>query len=344
MNFAKAVGISLFAIFLLALWQIRWLLLLLFTAIVLAIALNMLANWLQRWLLKRGYAVLAAILIFTIGLAAFLGTVVPPLVVQFEELGQLLPRGIAALSLRYQRLAAQLDPKLIQSLPDLSQFFAQLQPIFNEIAGRGLKFFYGSLGILLSLLLLFALTVMLLVNPRPYRQGFIRFFPAFYRRRTADILNLCDIALQGWLAGILYNMAIVSLLCWLGLTLLGIPLALVQAAIAGLLTFIPSLGLALSAIPPLAISLLEEPWKPLGVLLLYLGIQQVESHFLLPRITTPSIDLLPAITLLAQIFFAISFGFLGLLLALPLTIVAQIWFREVVVKDVLDRWEIRDDK
>ena len=179
---------------------------------------------------------------------------------------------------------------------------------------------------------------MLLVNPQPYHQGFIRFFPAFYRQRAAEILNLCNIALQGWLAGILHNMATASLLCWLGLTLLGIPLSLVQAAIAGLLTFIPSLGLALSAIPPLAISLLEEPWKPAAVLLLYLSIQQVESHFLIPRIMTPSVNLLPAITLLAQIFFAISFGFLGLFLAVPLTIVAQIWFQEVLVKDVLDIW------
>ncbi len=339
MNFGKAVGLALIAILLIAFWQIRWLLLLIFTAIVLAIALNMLAVWLQRWRLKRGYAVLAAVTIFVIGLVAFFAMIVPPLVVQFEELGQLLPRAIVALTVRFQNLAAQVDPKLIQSLPDLNQFFNQLQPVFNEIAGRGLRFFYGSLGMLLSLLLLFALTIMLLVNPQPYRQGFIRFFPAFYRQRTAEILNLCEIALQGWLAGILHNMVIASLLCWLGLTLLAIPLPLVQAAIAGMLTFIPSLGLALSAIPPLAISLLEEPWKPWGVLLLYFGIQQVESHFLIPRITTPSVNLLPAITLLAQIFFAISFGFLGLFLAVPLTIVAQIWFQEVLIKDVLDLWK-----
>lgn len=339
MNFGKAVGLVLIAITLVACWQIRWLLLLIFTAVVLAIALNMLADWLQRWRLKRGYAVLAAVTIFVIGLAAFFAMIVPPLVVQFEELGQLLPRAIVALTLRFEHLAAQLDPKLIQSLPNLSEFFNQLQPVFNEIAGRGLKFFYGSLGMLLSLLLLFVLTVMLLVNPQPYRQGFIRFFPAFYRQRAAQIINFCDIALQGWLTGILHNMMIASLLCWLGLTLLAIPLPLVQAVIAGLLTFIPSLGLALSALPPLAISLLEEPWKPAVVIFLYLGIQQVESHFLIPRITTPSVNLLPAITLLAQIFFAISFGFLGLFLAVPLTIVAQIWFQEVLVKDVLDLWK-----
>jgi predicted PurR-regulated permease PerM len=48
---------------------------------------------------------------------------------------------------------------------------------------------------------------------------------------------------------------------------------------------------------------------------------------------------LPAVTLLSQIAFAIFFGFLGLLLALPLIIVGQIWVKEVLVKDVLDNWD-----
>jgi hypothetical protein len=51
------------------------------------------------------------------------------------------------------------------------------------------------------------------------------------------------------------------------------------------------------------------------------------------------VALLPAITLLSQIFFATFFGFLGLFLSLPLTVVAQIWFKEVIVKDILDNWD-----
>ena len=261
MNVGKAIGLTLIVVVLLAFWQIRWLLLMLFTAIILAIALNMLADFLQRWRLKRIYALLVAVVIFFIGLGGFISAIVPPLLEQFQELSQLLPQTTIELGLRLRQLGTRLDPKYIQFLPDFTQFFSQLQPLFNEVLGSGLKFFYGSLGNALSLLLLLALTLMLSLNPRPYRQGFIRFFPLFYRERVDSILKSCELSLQGWLAGIVFNMVAVTLLCWIGLMLLRIPLAFGQAAIAGLLTFIPSLGLMLSAIPPLAIALLEEPWK-----------------------------------------------------------------------------------
>jgi predicted PurR-regulated permease PerM len=88
----------------------------------------------------------------------------------------------------------------------------------------------------------------------------------------------------------------------------------------------------------LAIALLDDPWKCLAVLILYIFIQQVETNFITPIVMAHQVSLLPAITLIAQLFFVTFFGFLGLLLALPLTVVAKIWLQEVLIKDVLDEW------
>jgi predicted PurR-regulated permease PerM len=104
------------------------------------------------------------------------------------------------------------------------------------------------------------------------------------------------------------------------------------------LTFIPNVGPVLSVIPPMAIALLDAPWKSLAVLGLYIGIQQLETNVLTPFVMAQQVSLLPAITLLSQVFFASFFGFLGLLLALPLTVVAQVWIQEVLITDVLDKW------
>jgi predicted PurR-regulated permease PerM len=105
-----------------------------------------------------------------------------------------------------------------------------------------------------------------------------------------------------------------------------------------LLTFIPNIGPTLSVIPPIAIALLEDPWKALAVLILYIIIQQIESNLLTPLVMAQQVSLLPAVTLLAQVFFATFFGFLGLLLALPLTVVGQVWLKEVLLEDILDNW------
>ena len=52
------------------------------------------------------------------------------------------------------------------------------------------------------------------------------------------------------------------------------------------------------------------------------------------------VSLLPAMTLTAQIFFTTTFGIMGLSLALPLAVVAKVWFQEVLVHDVLDQWTV----
>jgi len=108
--------------------------------------------------------------------------------------------------------------------------------------------------------------------------------------------------------------------------------------LAGLLNFIPNLGPTISVIPPIAIALLDSPVKAISVLILYIIIQQFESNFLTPYVMAQQVSLLPAVTLVAQVFFATFFGFWGLLLAIPLMVVTQIWFRHVIVEDILDRW------
>ena len=97
----------------------------------------------------------------------------------------------------------------------------------------------------------------------------------------------------------------------------------------------------------MAIALLDEPWKAVGIFIIYFLIQQFESSLLTPYIMAQQVSLLPAITLIAQVFFTTFFGFLGLLLALPLTVVAKVWINAVLIEDILDRWKyvrVRNDR
>lgn len=124
-----------------------------------------------------------------------------------------------------------------------------------------------------------------------------------------------------------------------GLLILGIPLPLVNAILAGLLEFIPNVGPTLSVIPPVLLALSEEPWKIVAVIALYFGIQQVESLVIVPLVMKSQASLLPAVTLVAVVFFGSFFGFLGVFLAVPLVIVFQTWIKEVLVEDVLNNWQ-----
>jgi predicted PurR-regulated permease PerM len=153
------------------------------------------------------------------------------------------------------------------------------------------------------------------------------------------ILDKCEIALGGWVIGVTINMSVIALLSLTALLILGIPLAGAQAVLAGMLTFIPNIGPTLSVIPPIAIALLESPLKSVFVLIAYIVIQQIESNLLTPLVMAQQVSVLPALVLTCQVFFAQFFGFLGLLLSLPLTVVGQVWIKEVLVTDILDEWQ-----
>ncbi|MGK7962267.1 AI-2E family transporter [Crocosphaera sp.] len=343
MKFSQWIGFFILAFCVYLLWKIRQLLLLLFTAVIIANFLNHGVQLLQKLRIKRSYAVLLSMVFLLTIVCGFFWLIIPPFAQQLPQLLKLVPLGLEQLIITIKDFILRLDPELINALPNSQQMIQQLQPLIEKIAGQGLSVFYTTLGIPLTFLLLFALTLMLLANPRAYRQGFIRLFPSFYRKKIDYVLTECDRSLQGGLTTILFQMVMISLLSFIGLSMLRMPLTLAQAMLAGILTFIPNLGPLLSLIPPVAIALLENPWQSITVFILYVTfyiiISIIESKLLTPLFIENKQSMLPAVTLLSQVFFASLFGVLGFFLALPLALVSQVWLKEVLVKDILDQWQ-----
>jgi predicted PurR-regulated permease PerM len=320
------------------LWSIRQVLLLIFAAVVLANSLNLLAQWFQKKGVPRSWAVFLTVWCFLSVTVAFFWLVVPALTIQFQELLVLVPKGLDRLNIWLGSLDRLVPPQLRHYIPNVDSVLEQLLPVLNRLLGGSFAFFSSSLGAGINILLILVLGLMLLLNPLPYRQGFIRLFPSFYRKRVDSILQECEFALGKWIEGALISMSVIAVLSTIGLSLIGVKAALAQGILAGLLNFIPNIGPTFSVVPPMMIALLDSPIKSLLVLGLYILIQQFESNFLTPYVMAQQVNLLPAVTLLAQVFFATIFGFWGLLLALPLVVVLQIWIRRVLVEDVLDPW------
>ncbi|MBR8831837.1 MAG: hypothetical protein N5P05_002180 [Chroococcopsis gigantea SAG 12.99] len=345
MTFYTALASVILLICLWVVWQIRKLLLLLFLAIIIADTLNIFVVWLEKRGIKRERGILVSIGLLLSMVVGSFGLIIPSFVKQFQQLSRLLPLGLEKLADGIdnfiEQLTYRLDWNILQSLPDTKTLLSQLQPLFHQVAGKGLSVFYSTFGVVLGLLLLLALSLMIFLDTKNYYKVLIRLFPSFYRRRAGEILQKCDRSLHGWLKGVVFHAVLMIFSSWLGLSLLGIPLAFTAAAISGVLTFIPNIGPVLSVIAPLGIGVLEEPWKPWAVLILYLGIQIIICYFdrypLYPGLAIRTIPLLPGFILLSQIFFANLFGFLGLFLAVPLLIVTQIFISEIVIKDLLDR-------
>ena len=142
------------------------------------------------------------------------------------------------------------------------------------------------------------------------------------------------------MVGVLISSMAVFGLCAIGLSLLGVKLVLANALLAGVLNVIPNVGPTLGTVFPVAMALLDAPWKAAAVVALYVLIQNLESYVITPSVMHHQLQLLPALTLAAQVLFTVLFGPLGLLMALPLAVVLQVLIRDVLVHDVLDRWSL----
>ncbi|MEH2289655.1 AI-2E family transporter [Nostoc sp.] len=344
MNLGQWIGLIAILLCLYILWQIREVLLLMFAAVVLATTLNRLAKRFQRFGIKRGFAVLIAVAIFFAGVVGFFWLIVPPFAQQFQELTYQVPKGFGRFNSWLDALRTRIPDQLIPYIPDINSLIQQIQPFANRLLGNSFAFVSGSLEVVLKILLVLVLTGMMLADPVAYRKVFVRLFPSFYRRRVDGILDKCEVSLEGWITGAFIAICVVGVMSLIGLSILHVKAALALAVLAGFFNLIPNLGPTMSVIPAMAIAFLDEPWKAIAVLILYFFIQQIESNFITPVVMAHQVSLLPAITLIAQLFFVTFFGFLGLFLALPLTVVAKIWLQEVLIKDVLDEWENNNRK
>jgi len=337
MKYSQWLTLIVLVISLYIIWQLRNILLLALTAVIFVVVLNRAIRFIQQWIPARPLAVAALLSSVSLVVGVFGIALVPPLVRQVQALIDLTPEVINRLQ-DWVTWLEEITPTFsFQNFQSLDAILDRLRSLnLDMIFGQFFTFFSNTLTVTFHVLLVTVLMIMILLNPTPYRQLFIQAFPSSSRKRVSAVIDRCEEAIAGWFIGILFNMTVISIMSMIGLWILGIPLALANGLLAGLLAFIPNVGPVISVVPPTAIALLETPWKAIAVIGLYILIQQIESNVLTPMVMRKQVSLLPAVTLLSQFIFAAFFGFLGLLLALPLILIIQQWLQEFWVEGFLE--------
>jgi predicted PurR-regulated permease PerM len=161
--------------------------------------------------------------------------------------------------------------------------------------------------------------------------------PQSRERRAREILETIEYTLRRFLLGISASMVINGTLTFLGLWFLGIPFAIPLAIIAGLMAFIPNIGPYIAGIPAVLIALSLGPATALYVLILYLVVQNLEGLVISPLIQQRAVSIPPVLVIASQLLLAVMFGFLGLLLAVPIVAVVFVLVKMIYVEDILGR-------
>jgi predicted PurR-regulated permease PerM len=351
LKFGQWLGLIALLAALVLLWSLRDALILLFAAVVLAMALCTLVGAIRERIgVARPIALLLALLLVSLVVLVVATAVIPPFISEFRELVQQVPRAwtelLKLLRQSLQEASMMLYGRQDGSLDWLKSTLSAPATLPPDLLGRlgggaiGLVGVAGNLGAgLLQSLFVVAVSLMVAAQPTAYREVLLLLAPSFYRRRLRQVLEACGSALSSWMVGVLISSLCVGLLAAIGLSLLGVKLVAANALLAGLLNIIPNVGPTLSTIFPMSVALLDAPWKALAVLLVYVLIQNLESYVITPSVMHHQLQLLPGLTLTAQLLFTLLFGPLGLLLALPLAVCLQVLLRDVLIHDILDPWK-----
>jgi predicted PurR-regulated permease PerM len=163
----------------------------------------------------------------------------------------------------------------------------------------------------------------------------VKLTPPSARARIGAAFDAIVEALKRWLLGQGMAMLAVGTMTGIGLWVLGMPMALGLALLAGVLEFVPYIGPFLAAVPAVLIAFAVSPLDALYVLLLYWGVQQVENWALIPLIQKWSVDLPPALAILSLVIFGVLFGVPGIIVAAPLMIVVMILVQKLYVEGIL---------
>jgi predicted PurR-regulated permease PerM len=353
LKFGQWLGLIAIVAALLLLWSLREAMMLLFAAVVLAMALCTLVGVVRerlgcRRVVALGLSLLAVLVVITVVATA----VIPPFVEQFAELLQKLPMAASVLLDLLHRSLESASRMLYGSedggLAMLKQQFRAEGDgpgaLASGLSGGALRLlgWTGQLGTgLLQTLFVVAVALMISAQPSQYREVVLLLAPSFYRRRLRQVLVQCGEALSGWMGGVLISSLCVGTLAAIGLSLLGVKLVAANAVLAGILNVIPNIGPTLSTVFPMSVALLDSPWKAVAVLVLYVVVQNLESYLITPSVMHHQLQLLPGLTLSAQLIFTVLFGPLGLFLALPMAVCLQVILRELLIHDILDPWKRR---
>jgi len=335
---ATAAGIVVLVVLLFVLVYYTFdVLLLIFAASLMAIFLSGLADVIKPYVpIGDGLLVLlvsAILLLLVGGVVALLS---PSIAEQVAHLRSELPVSAAKAAEYISQFGW--GRSLIAQLPTFEEFTANVS-IANLLSGVG-GFFTSTVGVLGNVAIAVLLAIYLASEPRFYSQGFVRLFPKQNRSRVSEIMHQVYETLRWWLIGKAASMLFIGVLTWIGLSILGVPLALTLGLIAGLLSFIPNFGPIISAIPALLIAFVDSPVTALYVLALYVGIQLIESNLVTPLIERETVELPPALTVVFQLALGAMVGGLGLVLATPLLAVVVVVVQMVYIQDILgDREE-----
>ncbi|MGD8822630.1 MAG: AI-2E family transporter [Anaerolineales bacterium] len=318
-------------IFVFVLKKVDHVLLSVFAGVLLAVFFDGVATWITKRLpVPHGLSLTFVILAFAgilFSVAWFGG---PGIVDQAGKLTERLSAGLA--DIRQELDKFDWGKQIVQHVTELKD----VGSLGSAILGQVEQVVSGVFGAIGTIFMVFFIGAYVSVQPGLYIESIVHLIPISRRKRGREVIAGVGNALRWWLVGRVSSMVVVGILTSAGLWAIGAPLPVTLGVIAALFSFVPILGPAAAMIPAILVGLAESFGLAIWVVVIFLGVQGLESYLITPLIQQKAVSIPPALLLSVQIIFGTLFGIMGMLLATPIAVTAIVVIQMLYINDALE--------
>lgn len=307
-----------------------------FMAVIIAYIVKPAASRLQRRKIPCSLSILLVYLLIILSIAAIGVFVLPELVNNARELAVTLPEIAAGYQqyfegfmsmIRTSKWSEDVKGTLFQEIANAT---TAAQDYIAGLLKQALNGVIGAVGMLVDLTIAMVIAYYFIKDAGHFRDLLLALVPRRWRNGLITTGREIDTILSGFIQGQLVTALIVGILETIGLMIVGVRYPLILGMIGGLANVIPYFGPFIGAVPAVAVSLIESPWKALWTAGVFAVVQQIDNSFISPKVIEGRLGLHPVATILAVLVGGEFFGILGMLLSIPVMAILKVLVKRAV--------------
>jgi predicted PurR-regulated permease PerM len=309
--------------------QLVTLILAVLIVVIIALPLAAFANLLNGVGVPRAFGALIGLLLGLGAIAGLVALILPAFSHEINKFAASLPSIVDDLRHRLAGLTGTSPSRVGNQIQHFVNGYTQ-HP--TKLLGPAASIGASVAGGIAALVVVLLTALYSAIHPDPLVNGLVRVVPPQGRPKARLILCRLRVAYLGWLRGLVIGMCVLGGITYLGLQLVGLGFAAFFAIFTAVAMIVPYFGALASSIPPIAFALTISTKEALVVALIYIGAHQLESNVIQPLVVARTVKLHPAVVAIGVVAVDRLFGFLGLVVAVPILATVQILVEELWIK------------
>lgn len=279
--------------------------------------------------LSRGISIFVALVVFVVSIYALVVMVVPQLLESLQKL--LSPSNMESYQVKIDAWIIKiLDGSRLEAAyrANSDKIFDAVETwltntLLNESAILDVaQWAYSAVMLLVNALIGIVIAIYILIYKDTFQAQAKKITVAMFSPQHADRIietaQTTNRLLNGFLVGKVIDSIIVGIICYIGMRIMGLPYPELISVIIGITNIIPFFGPLLGMIPSALIILVEDPLQAFYFLIFVLALQQVDGNIIGPRILGETVGMSDFWILVSITVFGGLFGFVGMILGVPI--------------------------